>query len=149
MMPRPVHAAFFLLLAPLACLAMAGETLAELKTKAETASGGDQAKLCVRVVQEEVELANQHFTEGKVDEGHAAVRDAVAYAAKARDAARASRKRLKQTEMSIGKTARRLNDISKTLALDDRPMVEQAVKEMERIQDELLDAMFGAGKRQP
>lgn len=141
------HLAPFLLLAPLAYPAMMRETLEELKAKAEAASGGDQAKLCVRVAEEEVELANQHFTDGKVDQGHATVREAVAYAEKARDAAVASRKRLKKTEISIGKIARRLGDISKTLAIDDRPAVEQAVRELEHIQDQLLDAMFGEGKR--
>jgi hypothetical protein len=138
-----------LLFVSLACLAQTGETLKELKAKAASTSGGEQALLCTRVAREEVELANQHFTDGKVEEGHAAVRDAVAYAAKARDAACNSRKKLKQTELAIGKTARRLSDISRTLALDDRPTVEQAVKELEHIQDQLLDAMFGEGKKQP
>ena len=146
---RTAHAASLLLLAPLACLAMAGETLAELKARAAAASGGDQAKLCAQVAQEDVELANQRFTDGDVDQGHAAVRDAVTYAEKARDAARTSKKKLKQTEIAIGKAARRLNDISKTLAIDDRPAVEQAVKELQHIQDQLLDAMFSEGKRQP
>jgi hypothetical protein len=149
MRARLLRSSAVLLLAPLACLALVGETLAELKAKAATASGGEQAILCTRVARQEVELANQHFTDGKVEQGHAAVRDAVAYAEKARDAARSSKKKLKQTEMAIGKTARRLSDIGKTLALDDRPAVEQAVKELERIQDQLLDAMFGEGKRQP
>ena len=149
MMLRAAHSAFLLLLAPLACLAMAGETLEELKAKAGAASGGDQAKLCAQVAQQDVELANQHFTDGEVEQGHAAVRDAVAYAEKARDSAVASKKHLKKIEISIGKTAHRLNDISKTLAIDDRPIVEQAVKELEHIQDQLLDAMFGDGKRRP
>lgn len=138
-----------LLLAPLACLALEGESLGELKAKAAASSGGEQALLSARVAREEVELANQHFADGKVEEGHAAVREAVAYAAKARDAACNSRKKLKQTEIAIGKTARRLSDIGKTLAIDDRPAVEQAVKELGHIQDQILQAMFGEGKRRP
>jgi hypothetical protein len=149
MIMRTAHAASLLLLAPLACLAMTGETLEALKAKAAAASGGEQAVLCARVAQAEVELANQQFTDGNVDQGHAAVRDAVSYAEKARDAARTSKKKLKQTEIAIRRAARRLNDIGKTLAIDDRPTVEQAVKELEHIQDQLLDAMFGEGKRQP
>jgi hypothetical protein len=145
---RALHpASTVLLLASLACLGQTGVTLAELETKAGASSGGEQAILCARLAREKVELANQYFTDGKVDEGHAAVRDAVAYAEKAGDAARSSKKKLKQTEMSIGKTARRLNDIGKTLSVDDRPAVEQAVKQLEHIQDQLLDAMFGEGKR--
>lgn len=149
MRARLLRSSAVLLLAPLACLALVGETLEELKAEAAAASGGKQALLYTRVAREEVELANQHFTDGKVAEGHAAVRDAVAYAEKARDAARNSRKKLKQTEMAIGKTARRLNDIGKTLAIDDRPAVEQAVKELQQIQDQLLEAMFGPAKRKP
>ena len=149
MTSRARHLAPFLLLAPLVCLAMTGETVDELKAKAATASGGDQAKLYALVAQGEVELANQYFTDGDVDKGYAAVQDAVSYAEKARDAAIQSRKRLKQTELAIGRTARRLNDISKTLAIDDRPAVEQAVKKLEHIQDQLLAALFGEGKRQP
>lgn len=142
-------AALFLVLTPLACRAFAGEGLEELKAKAASASGGEQALLCARVAQDEVELADRHFIDGNVDEGHAAVREAVAYAHKASDAARGSRKKLKQTEMAIGKTARRLSDIGRTLALDDRPAVEQAVKELQQIQDQLLDAMFGEGRKHP
>ena len=138
-----------LLLAPLVCLALVGETLQELKAKAAAASGGEQAVLCARVAREEVELADQQFVEGNVEQGHAAVREAVAYAEKARDAARTSKKKIKQTEIAIGKTARRLSDIGKTLAIDDRPAVEQAVKELEHIQDQLLEALFSERKKQP
>ena len=145
LLPAPV----VLLLAPLVCLALAGDTLEELKAKAAAASGGEQAILYARVAQEEVELADRHFIAGEVDQGHATVRETVAYAEKARDAARSSKKNIKQTEMVIGKTARRLSDIGKTLAIDDRPAVEQAVKELEHIQDQLLDAMFSEKKKQP
>ncbi len=141
--------ATLLLLAPLTGWALAGETLEELKAKAAFAPPAEQALLCARVAQEEVELADRHFIEGNVDSGQAAVREAVAYAHKASDAARSSKKKIKQTEIVIGKVARRLNDIGKTLALDDRPAVEQAVKELEHIQDQLLDALFAEKKKQP
>ena len=138
-----------LLLAPLACLALADDALEEMKAKAAAAPAGQQAVLYAQVAREEVELANQQFIEGNVEQGQAAVREAVAYAEKAGAAARNSRKKLKQTEMAIGKIARRLGDIGKTLALDDRPAVEQAVKKLQHIQDQLLDAMFNERKKQP
>jgi hypothetical protein len=137
------------LLAPLACAAFSDESLEELKNKAEASSGGDQAVLYARVAREEVELANQNFTDGNVAQGHAAVQEAVAYAAKAGEAARDSRKKMKKTEMSLRETARRLSDIGKTLALDDRPAVEQAVRKIHHVQDQILDAMFGGRKREP
>ncbi len=138
-----------LLLAPVACAALADEPLEQLKAKAASSSGGEQAVLCAQVARQEVELANQHFTGGNVDQGHAAVREAVAYAEKAGNAARTSKRKLKQTEMSLRRTARRLSDIGKTLAVDDRPAVEQAVKELQHIQDQLLEVMFGGEKKQP
>lgn len=137
------------LLAPLACLALADEPLERLKAKAAASSGGEQAVLWAQVAREEVELADRHFIDGNVEEGQAAVREAVSYAEKARDSARNSKKKLKQTEMSIGRTARRLSNIGKTLAVDDRPAVEQAVKELEQIQDALLEALFGKEKKKP
>lgn len=137
------------LLAPLACLALADEPLEQLKARAASSSGGEQAVLWAQVAREEVELADRHFIDGNVDGGLAAVREAVSYAEKARDSARNSKKKLKQTEMSIGRTARRLSDIGKTLAVDDRPAVEQAVKELEQIQDALLEALFGKEKKKP
>lgn len=138
-----------LLLARVACAAPAEQSLEQLKAKAAAASRGEQAVLYAQVAREEVELADQHFTAGDVNLGHAAVREAVAYAEKAGDAARSSKKKLKQTEVSLRRTARRLSDIGKTLALDDRPAVEQAVKEFQHIEDQILEAMFGGGKKQP
>ena len=135
-----------LLLAPLVCLALADEPLEQLKAKAAAASGGDRAILYARVARGEVEVANQHFTDGNVDRGHASVRQAVAYARKAGDAASRSKKKLKETEMSLRRTARRLSDIGGTLAVDDRPAVEQAVTEIQSIEDQLLKVMFGEGK---
>jgi hypothetical protein len=137
------------LLAPLACLALADQPLEQLKAKAAASSGGEQAVLWAQVAREEVELADRHFIDGNVEEGQAAVRAAVSYAEKARDSARNSKKKLKQTEMSIRRTARRLSDIGKTLAVDDRPAVEQAVKELQQIQDALLEALFGKEKKTP
>lgn len=135
-----------LLLAPFACAALNDEPLEQLKTKAAAASGGDRAVLYAQVARGEVELANQHFTDGNVDRGHAAVRQAVDYAQKAAAAARISKKKLKETEMSLRRTARRLSDIGETLAVDDRPAVEQAVKEIQKIEDQLLEMLFNEGK---
>ena len=135
-----------LLLALPAWAAASDEPLAQLKARAASASGGDRAVLYAEVARQEVELANQHFTDGNVEQGHAAVREVVASARKAATAARNSKKKLKETEMSLRRTARRLSDIGGTLAVDDRPAVEQAVKELYSIEDQLLEVLFGGGK---
>ena len=54
-----------------------------------------------------------------------------------------SGKQLKSTEILLRETARRLNDVSKTLNFDDRTYVEAAVKQVEKSRQQILDQMFG------
>jgi len=68
----------------------------------------------------------------------------VHYAARATEAAQKSGKHLKDTEILLRATARRLDDVGRTLNFDDRPYVEAAVKQVEKLRQQLLDHMFGA-----
>ncbi len=55
------------------------------------------------------------------------------YAARATEAAQKSGKHLKDTEILLRATARRLDDVGRTLNFDDRPYVEAAVKQVEKL----------------
>lgn len=120
--------------------------LAAQWARAEAASGGSRARNFSDLAREQVELARQYFDEGDVSRGHRAVEQAVEAAEKAGEAARESRRRMKQTEISIRQTARRLDDIRRTLAFEDRPAVGSAVESMEDVRTELLGAMFAPRK---
>lgn len=137
----------------LALLPMAGAAeeeeehpLAAQWARAEAASGGSRARNFADLAREQVELASRYFDEGDVSRGHRAVEQAVEAAEKAGEAARESRRRMKQTEISIRQTARRLDDIRRTLAFEDRPAVGSAVESMEDVRTELLGAMFAPRK---
>lgn len=122
------------------------ESLEELLAKAQT-SRDQQAELYAKVARRQVEIANQHFNNGEVDKAQAAVQDVVGFAQKALDSAKQVRKRLKQTDITLRKTSRRLADIAGTLAFEYRPPVNRAVKEIEVIRMQILDIMFGPAKK--
>ena len=119
------------------------ESLADLKSHADSAHGGDQARLCVEYAQAELEHANDLFTQGDVDQAQAAVSEVMDYVRKGAAAAKSSGKRLKQTEIDLRKLEKRMKDIGASLNFDDRPAVMKSVDEIEQVRAGLLAAMFG------
>jgi hypothetical protein len=145
-MKRAVHAvitAMMLLLTVTSAVASKPQTTEELKAKAATAHGGDRAKLYTEVAAREVEDANTQFNNGDVEKAHALVNSAVQDATEAADTARTTGKRLKRTEIAIHKLARRLEDIRRTLALEDQQALKKAVDQLDKVDRALIDAMFG------
>ena len=135
-----------LILALLFCCVAASKTEspAELKTRADNAHGGEEAKLSIEYAQVELEHANDLFTEGDVDQAQAAITSVMEYVRKGATAAKSSGKRLKQTEIELRKLQKRMKDIAESLNLDDRPPVLKSVDEIEQVRAGLLTAMFGA-----
>ncbi len=139
----------FVVLACLAASAWAADdvSLEELKRRADAAQGGRRADLYMEVTQRQIEAADARFTDGKIEEGQAAVDDAVTAAGKASTAAVESGARMKQTEIALRRASRRLADISRTLAFDDRKHAQEAVVKLEKIRSDLLAAMFAPKKK--
>jgi tetratricopeptide (TPR) repeat protein len=128
----------------LTSLALAGnETALQLKARADAAHGAEQAKLCLEYARHQLEDANALFTDGQVDKAQAEVLEAVDYARKAADAAAASGKQLKETEIKLRKLEERMHDVGESLAFEDRPPVRQAVNEIEQIRSDLMVRMWG------
>jgi hypothetical protein len=141
MRPRLQSAAIVFLLTGITLAAT--ESLPELKARADAAHGGDQAKLCLEYAHRLLEDANTLFTDGDADKAQQEVGEVVEYGHKAADAASASGKHLKQTEIELRKLSKRLHDIAETLALEDRPPLQKAVDDLEQIRSDLLARMFG------
>ena len=121
------------------------ESLEKLRERAEAAKGGDRAKLFMQAAERGVEEANHNFESGSVEQGQGQIKQAVSDADEATDAARTSGKRLKKTELDLRKLVRRLSDIERTLSVDDRPPVHEAVERLQELDRALLDRMFGRG----
>ncbi len=118
------------------------ETVDELKARVDKARPEDRAELCIRIAQHQLRNADKLYSDGKVEEARAAVDDIVTYAEKARDAATQTKKRLKNVEIDVRKLADKLRDIKRTLAFDDQPPVEQAIRRLEDVRTALLKEMF-------
>jgi hypothetical protein len=119
------------------------ETLAELIARAESSKLDDRPHLYMEIARWQVKTADQLYSEGKPEEGRAAVNDVVQYSDKASDAATQSGKKLKDTEIAVRKIVARLRDIRRTLAFEYQAPVQQAVDHLEQVRTELLSQMFG------
>ncbi len=118
------------------------ETVDELKARFASARPEDRADLAIRIAQYQLRLADKLYSEGRVDQARACVEDIVTYSEKARDTVTQTRKRLKDVEINVRKMAEKLRDVKRTLAFDDQPPVEQAIRRLEDIRTTLLKEMF-------
>lgn len=132
----------------LALTALASQrSLESLKDEADHAQGGHQAKLSSELADYLVGAADQQFTQGNNEQAQATIQDVLKYAQLARDAAVKSHDSLKQTEIKLRETLRRLESLKRTLALEDRPPVDAVQKKIEQFRQDLLDAMFPPKKK--
>ncbi len=122
------------------------QELAILKERARTAKPADAPLAHMRVVAQEVEIADQYYKDGEVEKGEAAVEEAVHYAELGGEAARKSPKHLKQPEITLREASRRLEEIRRTLAFDDQAPLEKAVDRLEKVRHDLLSLMFAPPK---
>ena len=144
-MKNKVVAILILILsADLFCVARQEETLPQLMAKADAASAGQQADLCMEVAEREVKVAVESFKSNKIDEGRDSLQQIVKYADKGHSAAMQSGKRLKHTEIKLRQVALRLRDLKSDLDVDDQPLAQAAVDKLEDFRTEILKSMFGS-----
>lgn len=113
----------------------------------ENAHLDERPQLGIRIAFVQLHNADIFYRDGKVEEAVAAVGDIVSYSEKATDAATQTKKRLKNVEIDLRKIAEKLRDIKRTLAFEDQPPVEQAVRRLEDLRTALLKEMFGDDKK--
>jgi hypothetical protein len=133
----------FLIVSTLVVYATAkDETVDELKARFESARPEDRPGLAIRIAQHQLRNADKLYGEGNIEQGRVAVEDIVSYSEKARDAATETKKHLKNIEIDARKMAEKLRDIKRTLAFEDQPPIEQAIRRLEDIRTALLQEMF-------
>jgi hypothetical protein len=118
------------------------KTVDQLKTEAEHASHDQQGRLYAEIADRLVAVADQQFTDGESVKGHATVQEILQYATKAHDLAIQTRKKMKHTEKSLRECHRRLDNMKRTLAAEDRPRVEAVEKQLEQLTEDVLESMF-------
>jgi hypothetical protein len=123
------------------------ESLDEMKMRFQNSHPDDRPQLGIRIAFAQLHNADIFYRDGKVEEATLAVGDIVSYSEKASDAAARTKKRLKNVEIDLRKIAEKLRDIKRTLAFEDQPAVEQAVRRLEDLRTALLKEMFGDDKK--
>jgi predicted HTH domain antitoxin len=135
---------FIVFSASLFSLARQEDTVPQLMAKADAASAGQQADLCMEVAEREVKVAVEAFKANKIDEGRDSLQQIVKYADKGHSAAMQSGKRLKHTEIKLRQVALRLRDLKSNLEVDDQPLAQATVDKLEDFRTEILKSMFGS-----
>jgi hypothetical protein len=135
---------FYFALLVLACAygVAKDETVDELKAHFEKARPEERPELGIRIAQHQLHNADKLYLEGKVEPAREAVEDIVTYSEKARDAATQTQKRLKNVEIDARKMSDKLRDIKRTLAVEDQPPLEQAIRRLEDVRTTMLKEMF-------
>lgn len=118
------------------------KTVDQLKAEAEHAATDQQGRLYAEIADKLVAVADKQFTDGESVKGHATVQEILQYATKAHDVAIQTRKKMKETEKSLRDCRRRLENMKRTLAAEDRPKVEAVEKQLEKLTEEVLESMF-------
>jgi hypothetical protein len=142
-MRTKIAALIFLLVTASACLARQ-DSLQELMTRADAASDGQQADLCMQVAERELKLATDSYKQNKIEDGRASLQQIIRYSDKAQAAAVHSGKKLKHTEIKIRQIAGHLRNLKYNVDVDDQPIVQSAVDKLEDFRTDLLKAMFGS-----
>jgi len=114
----------------------------QLKQKIEHDSDRDVCINSVDLVRELVEQFNNQINAGELQPAQQTLSDIGTYADKARDAAKKSRHKLKQAELTLHKSARRLADIAQALSVENRQAIDEIVKRIEAADDEILNQVF-------
>jgi hypothetical protein len=144
---RLAIAALFLLATPWMALAATDPSLQELEARADAAPLEERPQLYVEIAQQQLAAASESYKVGNAEQARVAVDDVVLYSGKAREASIRSGKKLKNTEISVRKMAKKLRDLKHTLNFDDQAPVQVAADQLEAMRSELLSHMFSKGKR--
>jgi hypothetical protein len=122
-------------------------TVEELKAKLSSTSIGDRPRLCLQIAERQLTDVEKLYTSADAEKAQPALTDVVAFSELARDYAIQSRKHQKQTEIAVRGMTRKLTDLMHSLPHDDQTPVQDAVKRLQRVRDDLLLAMFPKGMK--
>jgi translation initiation factor IF-2 len=144
MKSRVLSILIFLVAAGLVCPARQQDSLEQLMAKADAASSGQQADLCLEVADRELKLTIEAYKAGKVEEARASLQQIMKYSDKAHSAAIQSGKRLKHTEIKMRQITGHLRDLKFNVDADEQPTVQAVVDKLEEFRTQILKSMFGS-----
>ena len=130
------------LLSALAWASGKEESMEALKARADKAQPKEQVELFTVIAERQLDSLDKAYNGGTVKEAQQALADIVGYGVKAEQVSSATGKKMKQTEIAMRKMSGRLEAIRRTLDVDDRPPLADAIQKLETARSELLNRMF-------
>ena len=115
-------------------------SMSALAAKAEAAAAKDQCFLYAELVHQMTELAGRQMNAG--DDAQTTLKAVHEYAQKIHMGVANDNKRLKNAQILMEHTAFRLKEIMHSAALDDRPVLEATLKQLDQVQTELMMQVF-------
>lgn len=116
------------------------DSLAALEVKAQNAAARDQCFLYAELVHQMTELAGRQMNAGNdARQTLVAVHE---YAQKIHMGMANDTKKLRNAQILMEHTAFRLNEILHSASLDDRPVLESTLKQLDQVQTELMMQVF-------
>jgi hypothetical protein len=120
----------------------AAARIEQLKQKIAHDSERDICVNSADLVRELVEQFNNQMNASELQPAQMTLDEIGTYSDKAREAAKNSHHRLKQAELILHKSARRLADIAQALAVENRQAIDVVVNKIEAADDDILNQVF-------
>jgi hypothetical protein len=118
------------------------QALQALQTRASQAEPKEQCFLYAELVHDMTELAGKQLSAGDVERASDTLRAVQQYAAKIHMGVANDSKKLKNAEILMRHTAFRLKDILASASLDDRPVLDATLKQLDQVQAEMMLQVF-------
>jgi hypothetical protein len=118
------------------------QALQALQTRASQAEPKEQCFLYAELVHDMTELAGKQLSAGDVERASDTLRAVQQYAAKIHMGVANDSKKLKNAEILMRHTAFRLKDILASASLDDRPVLDSTLKQLDQVQAEMMLQVF-------
>jgi hypothetical protein len=116
--------------------------LADLQAKAATASPNEQPFLYAQLVHSMTEIATAEYQAGDTRKAPESLKSAQSYAAKIQMGLLHDARKLKNAEILIRHTAFRLHELLTGVSMDDRPTLEDTIRQLNDVQTQMMLQVF-------
>ena len=116
--------------------------LADLETQAANAEPRERCYLYTELLHNWTEVAGREIAAGNDDAARFAMQQADADAAKLKVAIARDSKRLKNAELILEHSVRRLSDMMRVTTMDQREVMQTVLRHVSSVHDDLLAAVF-------
>lgn len=116
--------------------------LSQLEQRAEHASAREQCFLYTELVQGYTQVAGKQMADGDMDQASATLKLVQSYATRIHMGLARDTKRLKNAEKMMHAASRSLGEYLHHVSLEDKAVVESTLRQLEKVNDELLAQVF-------